>query len=168
MMQFWKGQLIILGSRGNMGAPSFRKIISIFLITVLVFPLLLLSSCREYDGKLDIVYFFKTGPEKAVVDFLNSLDNKDTGYIYSNLMLASDRNKISKEKYSEELSLILEDVDSIDIKRTVYLGFENDMSKVVAEFDVTYYNGESREYKKYFYLLEENGGWKIIFEKTFI
>jgi hypothetical protein len=151
-----------------MGTTAFKRILWVFIILVLVLPLLFLSSCREYDGRLDIVYFFKTGPEKAVVDFLHSLNNHDPGYIYSNLMLAADRNNISREKYTEEFALILEDVESISIKRTVYLGYENDMSKVVAEFDIKYYNGELREQKKYFYLLEENGKWKIILEKTFI
>ena len=146
----------------------FKRISAVLIIAVLTLPLLFLSSCREYDGKLDIVYFFKTEPEKAVVDFLYSLDNNDPEYIYSNLMLASDRNKISREKYNEEFTLILEDVESITLKKTVYLGYENDMSKVVAEFDIKYYNGELREQKKYFYLLEENGKWKIILEKTFI
>ena len=150
-----------------------RKVIlkKVFLVLPIVIILLLVSaliSCRQYDGKLDIAYFFKTGPEKAVVDFLNSLDNKDTEYIYSNLMLAVDRNSISREKYTEELSEILKDVESVKIKRTVYLGYESEASKVVAEFDVTYYNGELKQYKKYFYLLEENGRWKIILEKTFI
>jgi hypothetical protein len=97
-----------------------------------------------------------------------SLNNNDPEYIYSNLMLASDRNSISREKYTEEFLFILEDVESITIKKTVYLGYENDMSKVVAEFEIKYYNGELREQKKYFYLLEENGKWKIILEKTFI
>jgi hypothetical protein len=151
-----------------MGKASFKKILYAAYILILVFPLLLLTSCREYDGKLDIVYFFKTGPEKAVVDFLSSIDNHDPEYIYSNLMLSSDRNNISREKYTEEFSLILEDVESVTIKRTVYLGYENDMSKVVAEFDIKYYNGKLKEQKKYFYLLEENGKWKIILEKTFI
>lgn len=151
-----------------MGKIIFKKILLIFTIIALVLPSLFLSSCREYDGRLDIVYFFKTGPEKAVVDFIHSLNDNDPEYIYSNLMLASDRNKISREKYTEELSLLLEEVESITIKKTVYLGYENDMSKVVAEFDIKYYNGELREQKKYFYLLEENGKWRIILEKTFI
>jgi hypothetical protein len=151
-----------------MEKAAFKRISSIFIIMALILPLLFLSSCREYDGRIDIVYFFKTGPEKAVVDFLYSLNNHDPEYIYSNLMLASDRNNISREKYTEEFNLILQDVESITIKRTVYLGYENDMSKVVAEFDIKYYNGKLREQKKYFYLLEENGKWKIILEKTFI
>jgi len=144
----------------------------VIFLTVAAFLALLslpvLSSCRNYDGRFDVVYFFKTEPEKAVVDFLDSLNNKDSGYIYSNLMLASDRSQISREKYTEELSLVLQDVESVSIKKTVYLGFEDEKSKVVAEFEVKYYNGELKEYKKYFYLQEENGKWKIILEKTFI
>ena len=135
--------------RGNI-----LKIYLSVIIPVLIASFFTFTSCREYDGRFDVVYFFKTEPEKAVVDFLESLNNKDSGYIYSNLMLTADKNSISREKYSEELSEILKDVESVVIKKTVYLGYENEMSKVVAEFDVTYYNGEIKEYKKYFYLLE--------------
>jgi hypothetical protein len=150
--------------RGNILKKIYLSVMLLALIvSSFVFP-----SCREYDGKFDIVYFFKTEPEKAVVDFLESLNNKDSEYIYSNLMLTGDKNSISREKYREELSEILKDVESVVLKKTVYLGYESKMSKVVAEFDVTYYNGETKEYKKYFYLLEENGKWKIILEKTFI
>ena len=106
---------------GSMKKVIFKKTLSVFIILAVVLPLLFLSSCREYDGKLDIVYFFKTGPEKAVVDFMYSLNNNDPEYIYSNLMLDSDRNNISREKYTEEFSLILEDVESITIKKTVFL-----------------------------------------------
>jgi hypothetical protein len=145
-----------------------KKIMTGLVSIVLISISFMLPSCREYDGRFDIAYFFKTGPEKAVVDFLQCLDNKDPEYIYSNLMLASDRNGISREKYNLELTLVLEDVESIAVNSTVYLGYEGEMGKVVAEFDIKYYNGESRQYKKYFYLLEENGRWKIILEKTFI
>jgi hypothetical protein len=139
-------------------------------VAILIIPLLLsvFTACRNYGGDFDIVYFFKTEPEKAVIDFLESLDNKDTLYIYNNLMLSEDRGKISREKFLEEFSVILEDISSIRIISTVYLGYENEMSKVVAEFDVTYQDGEIKNYKKYFYLIEENDIWKIILEKTFI
>ena len=130
--------------------------------------LFIFSGCRNYDGRFDIVYFFKTEPEKAVIDFLESLNQKDAEYIYNNLILSGDKNSISREKYLEEFSKILEDIVSVAVTRTVYLGYENEMSKVVAEFDVTYRDGEVKDYKKYFYLLEENNSWKIIFEKTFI
>lgn len=151
-----------------MGGNTLKKIFFLVAALIMLSLSLILSSCRNYDGKIDVVYFFKTEPEKAVVDFLESLDNKDPEYIYSNLMLSADRNSISREKYTEELSEILQDVESVNIKKTVYLGYENEMSKVVAEFDIAYYNGELKEYKKYFYLKEENGRWKIILEKTFI
>ena len=150
--------------RGN----TLNKIYVPVVLLFLLFSSLIIPSCREYDGRFDLVYFFKTEPEKAVVDFLESLNNKDSEYIYSNLMLSADKNSISREKYTEELSEILKDVESVITKKTVYLGYENEMSKVVAEFDVTYYNGDKKGYKKYFYLLEENGKWKIILEKTFI
>jgi hypothetical protein len=139
-------------------------------LAILIIPLLLVvaSSCRNYGGDFDIVYFFKTEPEKTVIDFLESLDNKDAVYIYNNLMISEDKSTISREKFLEEFSVILEDISSISIISTVYLGYEDEMSKVVAEFDVTYQNGEIKNYKKYFYLIEENDMWKILLEKTFI
>ncbi len=138
------------------------------LLLILVLFVFLLPGCRESDGKLDIAYFFKTEPEKAVLDFLWSMNHKDIDYIYSNLLLSRDKNSISREKYINEFNEVLSDLEKIEILQTVYLGYENDMSKVVAEFDVSYTNGETRQYKKYFYLIEENDKWKIIFEKTFI
>ena len=161
----WKRSLVHIS---DMRKNIFKKIYIFILLMAILTVSFIFSSCRNYDGKFDITYFFKTEPEKAVVDFLESLDNKDSEYIYSNLLLTADRNSISREKYTEELSEILEDVVSVVINKTVYLGYENEMSKVVAEFDITYYNGEIREYKKYFYLQEENGMWKIIIKKTFI
>jgi len=148
---------------------SLKKIYILTVIIILfISSSFIFSGCRNYDGRFDIVYFFKTEPEKAVIDFLEALDHKDAEYIYTNLILAGDKNSISREKYLEEFSKILEDIVSVAVTRTVYLGYENEMSKVVAEFDVTYRNGEIKDYKKYFYLLEENSSWKIIFEKTFI
>lgn len=128
----------------------------------------MLTGCRGYDGKLDVAYFLKTEPEKAVLDFFYSLSNKDADFIYTNLLPNSDKNNISRDKYVSEFKKILSDIESIDIKETVYLGYENDMSKVVAEFEVSYKNGEVKKYKKYMYLTEEENKWKIIFEKTFI
>jgi len=148
---------------------SSRKIYILAVIIIIsLSSLFIFSGCRNYDGRFDIVYFFKTEPEKAVIDFLESLNHKDAEYIYNNLILSGDKNNISREKYLEEFSKILEDIVSVTVTRTVYLGYENEMSKVVAEFDVIYHNGEIKEYKKYFYLLEENSSWKIILEKTFI
>jgi hypothetical protein len=134
----------------------------------MVLFVLLLPGCRDSDGRFDIAYFFKTEPEKAVLDFLWSMNNKDADYIYSNLLLSNDKNNISRDKYINEFNEILSDVEKIEIEQTVYLGYENDMSKVVAEFYVDYTNGESKQYKKYFYLVEEHNKWRIILEKTFI
>lgn len=145
----------------------FKKKFYILLILLLVVSIIL-PACRNYDGKFDMAYFFKTEPEKAVFDFLQSLENKDADFIYTNLLPDKDRNNISREKYISEFEDILSDITNIDITRTVYLGYENEMSKVVAEFEVSYKNGEIKQYKKYIYLVEENGRWKIIFEKTFI
>jgi len=145
----------------------FKKKFYISLILLLT-VILILPACRNYDGKFDVTYFFKTGPEKAVLDFFRSLENKDADFIYTNLLPDKDRNNISREKYISEFENILSDIVSIDVNRTVYLGFENDMSKVVVEFEVSYKNGEIKQYKKYIYMVEENGKWKIIFEKTFI
>lgn len=142
---------------------SFYRILFLILIFVVM-----LTGCRGYDGKLDVAYFLKTEPEKAVLDFFYSLSNKDADFIYTNLLPNSDKNNISRDKYVSEFKKILSDIESIDIKETVYLGYENDMSKVVAEFEVSYKNGEVKKYKKYMYLTEEENKWKIIFEKTFI
>jgi len=127
-----------------------------------------LSGCREYDKKLDIPYYFKTDPEKAVLDFIYAMANQDTGYIYDKLILDRDKKSLSREKFLRELSEIMSDIESIQVERTVYLGYENDMSKVVVEFEVKYSNGDSSRYKKYIYLQEENSRWKIVFDKTFI
>ena len=127
-----------------------------------------MTGCREYDKKLDVAYFFKTEPEKAVLDFMQSLNNEDAYYIYDNLLPNNDKNNISREKFAREFVSILSGVDGIDVKRTVYLGYENNMSKVVAEFEIRYKNGELKRYKKYIYLIEENNKWKIVFKKTFI
>ncbi len=145
----------------------FKKKFYILLILLLV-GIIILPACRNYDSKFDIAYFFKTEPEKAVFDFFQSLENKDADFIYTNLLPDKDRNNISREKYISEFEDILSDITNIDINRTVYLGYENEMSKVVVEFEVSYKNGEIQQYKKYIYLVEENSKWKIIFEKTFI
>ena len=142
---------------------NFYKI-SIFLFV----GIFVLTGCRSYDSRFDIVYFFKTEPEKAVLDFMQSLEDGDTYYIYDNLLPNKDKNNISREKFAKEFIDILSDVDEIEVKRTVYLGYENNMSKVVAEFEIKYKNGEVKQYKKYLYLIEENNRWKIVFEKTFI
>ncbi len=147
----------------------FQKVILFLALGMLICTILFqVAGCRNYDKKFDISYFFKTDPEKAVLDFLQSLNNHDAEYIYNNLILEKDRNNISKERFVKDFSDLLSDIESIDIKRTVYLGYENEMSKVVAEFDVKYKNGEVTSYKKYIYLLQENNKWKIVFEKTFI
>ena len=141
-------------------------LLTIFILVVIV--IFIFSGCRNYDGEIDIAYFFKTEPERTVIDLIQSLNNNDPQYIYSNLILNRDKNNISKEKFEEEFLNILSDVENIEIERTVYLGYENNMSKVVAEFSVEYKNGEVISYKKYIYLIEENNRWKIVFEKTFI
>ena len=145
----------------------FKRSFYRVLLLIIVF-VVMLSGCRGYDGRLDVAYFLKTGPEKAVLDFFYSLNNKDADFIYTNLLPSSDKNNISRDKYVDEFKKILSDIESIDVKETVYLGYENNMSKVVAEFEVSYKNGEVKKYKKYMYLTEEENKWKIIFEKTFI
>jgi len=117
---------------------------------------------------MDIAYFFKTEPEKAVIDFLECLNQKDPDYIYSNFLLSSEKSSVSREKYMEEFEEILGEINRVKTSKTVYLGYEQEMSKVVAEFEITYRTGEVKEYKKYFYLIEEGNNWKIILEKTFI
>jgi len=144
------------------------NICAITLLFLCVIIISIFPGCRNYDDKFDVVYFFKTEPEKAVLDFFQSLSNKDPDYIYTNLLLEKDKNSISREKYSEELYKILAGVEKIEVTSTVYLGYENETSKVVVEFEVSYKSGEIKDYKKYIYLAEENGKWKIIYEKTFI
>jgi len=126
------------------------------------------TGCRAYDNKFDAAYFFKTEPEKASLDFIYAIENKDAEYIYSNLLLDRDRRNISKEKFISEMSQIFSDIENINVTRVVYLGYENDMSKVVLEFEVKYSGDEFNKYRKYIYLQEENGRWKIVFDKTFI
>jgi len=145
-----------------------RLIVILMILMVMLSSVLFLSGCREYDGRMDIAYFFKTEPEKAVIDFLECLNQKDTDYIYSNFLLSSEKSSVSREKYTEEFEVILKEIDGIKTTKTVYLGYEQEMSKVVAEFEIIYLNGEIKQYKKYFYLIEEGGSWKIILEKTFI
>ena len=142
---------------------NFYRLLLFVLITAVI-----LTGCRGYDGRLDVTYFFKTEPEKAVLDFFQSLNSKDPDFIYTNLLPDRDKNSISREKYVSEFEKILSDIESIEVKKTIYLEYENDMGKVVAEFEVTYKNGETKQYKKYIYLTEEKNKWKIIFEKTFI
>ena len=145
-----------------------RKIFTIPILILVGMFMSVLPACRNYDEKFDVIYFFKTGPEKAVLDFFDSLNSKDPDFIYTNLLPDKDRNNISREKYANELNEILSNVEKINIIRTTYLGYEDDMSKVVAEFEVIYTNGEIKHYKKYIYLTEESNKWKVIFEKTFI
>lgn len=151
-----------------MRSSKKRLIVILMILMVMLSSVLFLSGCREYDGRMDIAYFFKTEPEKAVIDFLECLNQKDTDYIYSNFLLSSEKSSVSREKYTEEFEVILKEIDGTKTTKTVYLGYEQEMSKVVAEFEITYLNGEIKQYKKYFYLIEEGGSWKIILEKTFI
>ncbi len=151
-----------------MRSSKKRFIVILMILVVMLSSVLFLSGCREYDGRMDIAYFFKTEPEKAVIDFLECLNQKDTDYIYSNFLLSSEKSSVSREKYTEEFEVILKEIDGIKTTKTVYLGYEQEMSKVVAEFEIIYLNGEIKQYKKYFYLIEEGGSWKIILEKTFI
>ena len=151
-----------------MRSSKKRFIVILTILMVMLSSVLFLSGCREYDGRMDIAYFFKTEPEKAVIDFLECLNQKDTDYIYSNFLLSSEKSSVSREKYTEEFEVILKEIDGTKTTKTVYLGYEQEMSKVVAEFEITYLNGETKKYKKYFYLIEEVGSWKIILEKTFI
>ena len=151
-----------------MRSSKKRFIVILMILVVMLSSVLFLSGCREYDGRMDIAYFFKTEPEKAVIDFLECLNQKDTDYIYSNFLLSSEKSSVSREKYTEEFEVILKEIDGVKTTKTVYLGYEQEMSKVVAEFEITYHNGEIKQYKKYFYLIEEGGSWKIILEKTFI
>lgn len=144
-----------------------RLVISLLLVLA-VFTVLIFNGCREYDNKFDAGYFFKTDPEKSVLDFLHAMDAHDAEYIYNNLLLDSDRRNISKEKFISEMAEILSTIGKITVDKIVYLGFENEMSKVVVEFSVIYTNDNISNYKKYIYLKEEKEQWKLVFDKTFI
>ena len=144
------------------------KAIVFFMLFMVLSSLTIISGCRSYDNKFDISYFFKTEPEKVVLDFLYSIGNHDAEYIYSNLLLDSDRRNISREKFTEQMSGIFSNVRNIQINEIVYLGYENEMSRVVVDFEVEYTDGSFSHYKKYFFLYKENNKWKIIFDKTFI
>lgn len=125
------------------------------------------SGCASGKLKNKISYFIKTEPEKAAIDFINALKEKNPERIYDSFLKAEDKENISKEKFISELNIILNDIEDISIKNTIYLGYEKEFAKVVAEFEVKYVNGEKKEYKKYIYLVEENKIWKIVFDKTF-
>jgi hypothetical protein len=137
---------------------------------VVVLTAVFSCSCSFSDIRLNAAYILKTDPEKSVIDFLRSLDTKAPLYIYDNLLSVEDKDNISKDKFTEELNLILTDIDDIEILKTTYLGYEDEggLVKVVVEFKVKYKNSEINKYKKYVYLVEENKKWKIVFEKTFI
>jgi hypothetical protein len=142
---------------------------SVFLLIILSAGAMLpLAGCRQYDNKMDVVYFFKTDPEKAVLDFMYAINNHDAQYIYTTLLPDRDKRNIDKDKFVREMSEILSDVEDIKINQITYLGYENEMSKVVIDFSIIYTNGTPGDYRKYIYLLLENGKWKIVFDKTFI
>ena len=145
-----------------------QGLIVFFIILAILAVSFTFTGCRAYDNEIDIAYFFKTEPEKTVLDFLYSMKNNDADYIYINILPESDRRNISREKFTRELSEIFSDIDDIEIIRIVYLGYENEMSKVVVEFDVEYKDGTTSSYKKYIFLIKENDRWKIMFDKTFI
>jgi hypothetical protein len=140
------------------------------LISIIILIVVFSCSCSFSNIKINAAYILKTDPEKSVIDFLKSLSTKSPVYIYDNLLSVKDKDNISKDKFTEELSLILTDIDEIEILKTTYLGYEDKggLVKVVVEFKVKYKNSEINKYKKYIYLVEENQKWKIVFEKTFI
>jgi len=146
----------------------FIRVGFLFLLIFSIFFLFLFPGCREYDNKFDAAYFFKTDPEKSVLDFLYALNAHDAEYIYSNLLLDSDRRNISKEKFIEEMNKILSTVENIKVEEIVYLGFENNISKIIVKFNVLYTNENTSSYKKYIYLKEEKNKWKLVLDKTFI
>jgi len=139
-----------------------------FLIVLSASGVLSMAGCRQYDNKIDAVYFFKTDPEKAALDFIYAINNHDAQYIYTSLLPDRDKRNIDKDKFVREMDEILEDVEKIEVNQITYLGYENEMSKVVIDFSIKYVNGTSVDYRKYIYLLSENGKWKIVFDKTFI
>ncbi len=150
---------------------SRRRTVVVLILLFLIISagsMFLLSGCRQYDNKIDAVYFFKTDPEKAVLDFMYAMNNHDSQYIYTSLLPDRDKRNIDKEKFVREMDEILSEVENIEVNQITYLGYENEMSKVVIDFSIKYTNGTSADYKKYIFLLSENSKWKIVFDKTFI
>jgi hypothetical protein len=145
------------------------KVLVILLAVIIAFTGLFSCGCSFSNIKINAAYILKTDPEKSVIDFLKSLNTKSPVYVYDNLLSIKDKDNISKDKFIEELNLILTDIDEVEILKTTYLGYEDkgDIVKVVVEFKVKYKNSEINKYKKYIYLVEENQKWKIVFEKTF-
>ncbi|GAI94569.1 unnamed protein product, partial [marine sediment metagenome] len=43
-------------------------LLTVFILLVIV--VFIFSGCRSYDGEIDIAYFFKTEPERAVIDLI--------------------------------------------------------------------------------------------------
>jgi hypothetical protein len=145
-----------------------KNILFLSVLVVLgIFCMVFLLGCSIGNIKNKVGYLVKTEPEKTVIDFLDALKSKRPDIVYDNLLKTEDKNNISKEKFINELNIILNDIENIEIKNTIYLGYEREFTKVVCEFNVTYVNGEIKDYKKYIYLLEENKSWKIVFDKTF-
>jgi hypothetical protein len=142
----------------------------ILLAVIIALTAIFSCSCSFANMKINAAYILKTDPEKSVIDFLKSLNTKSPTYVYENLLSLEDKDNISKDKFIEELNLILSDIDEVEILKTTYLGYEDkgNLVKVVVEFKVKYKNSEINKYKKYIYLVEENQKWKIVFEKTFI
>ncbi|HAX17685.1 MAG TPA: hypothetical protein DCY00_03710 [Actinobacteria bacterium] len=137
------------------------------IVTGLLLCMFIFNGCSINNIKNRVGYLVKTEPEKTVIDFLDALGGKRPDIIYDNLLKADDKNNISREKFIDELNVILNDIESIEVANTIYLGYEKEFAKVVCEFSVKYINGEIKDYKKYIYLLEENKSWKIVFDKTF-
>ncbi|MCE5329291.1 hypothetical protein LLG07_03030 [bacterium] len=152
----------------NYGNKILKETTLIILsIIIIFFILFFLNGCSLANTKNKISYIVKTEPEKAVIDFIDAMGEKKPEFIYDNLLTEQDKNNISREKFIKEFNIILNDIDEIKISKTVYLGYEKEFAKTVAEFNVKYVNGEVKDYKKYIYLKEENKSWKIVFEKTF-
>ena len=130
--------------------------------------MILIFDFREASVNISMNVFFKTDPEKAALDFIYAINNHDAQYIYTALLPDRDKRNIDKDKFVREMDEILADVEEIEVNQITYLGYENEMSKVVIDFSIKYTNGESGDYRKYIYLLLENAKWKIVFDKTFI
>ena len=105
-------------------AKRINFLFIIFILLSFTAGSLIFTGCRNYDGKFDVAYFFKTEPEKAVIDFLNSIENHDAEYIYSNFLPDDDRRKVSREKFIRELSEIFSKfMGLINVNRLNYLAF---------------------------------------------
>ena len=66
---------------GHSNKPVLKLIAAVIFMIIIAAAAGALSSCREYDDKFDVSYYFKTDPEKVELDFIYAISNHDSVYI---------------------------------------------------------------------------------------